>query len=768
MPSILSPSDFVNVSPQAVVLPTHYCELDAMEPICIANPNLQPTGNGLVPECSPERPNSSGNTSPSDSVSSDSVQSLPFYHADATVSWSTLPRVVNAVRFLSADAVLYARSGHTGMPMGMAPSAVTLWDAHMHYNPLNPNWINRDRFVLSAGHGSMLLYSLLYVFGFDSSISLDDIKNFRKYGSRAVGHPENVITPGVEVTTGALGQGISNAVGMALAESHLCATFNQPEMSPIIDHFTYCIVGDGCLMEGISSEVCSLAGHWKLGKLIVFYDNNSVSIEGSTNLSFTEDVTQRFTAQGWDVIEVSDGNKNLLGIHDAINTAKSVIDKPTLIKVTTTIGYGTPKMSGTAAIHGPCLDTNEIQQAKQNLDWNHKPFYIPDDVLSYTRRKQEEGAELEHRWNELFKLYKGKHSALAERFERQVLRGELPKELDEVIAHFCATGAGKEEATRKTSGRILNAISEVVPALLGGSADLGPSTMTLLQHCEDYQAVSMHGRNIHFGVREHGMGSICNGIARHGSGLIPYCSTFLVFSDYCRSAIRTAALSRARVLFILTHDSVLLGADGPTHQPVEHLAGLRAMPDVLTLRPCDGVETAACYDVALRRHDGPSCLVLSRQAVAVRGGRSCKEGTRRGAYVHSTDAVDNDEHDCVPVDVTLIASGSEMELVDAAATTLRARGWRVCVVSMPCMELFCAQDDEYRAHVLRGGGAARARRVAVEAGSSFGWHRFADHTVSVDRFGVSAGSDEVRAVLGLTEHAVVRKVEEAVGKAERA
>lgn len=679
-----------------------------------------------------------------DSISSGSVKSV------AEGNWPSplLLGVINAVRFLSADTILHAKSGHTGMPMGMAPAACTLWDSHLKFNPKNPFWVNRDRFVLSAGHGSMLLYSLLHLYGY-SSVTMEDLVSFRTLGSRAPGHPENVLTPGVEVTTGALGQGICNAVGMALAESHLSTVYNRPGHN-IIDHYTFCIAGDGCLMEGISYEACSLAGHWKLGKLIILYDDNSISIEGSTDLAFTEDVCTRFLAQGWHVQHVPDGNNDIQSLNNAILSAKAILDKPSLIKVTTTIGYGTPTLNGTATIHGPCLDKEEISKAKENLGWDAAPFQIPDDVLSHTRLKIECGVCCENQWKKNLNLYRDAYPKLASRFEREVQNLELPGKLDDVITELCHITESRKEASRKTSGKVLNAISEVVPALIGGSADLSPSTVTTLKKADDYQHFSLCGRNIHFGVREHAMGSICTGIALHGGGLIPFCATFLVFSDYCRAAIRTAAISHARVLYVLTHDSVLLGQDGPTHQPIEHLLSLRAIPRLNVIRPADQVEVAAGYELGLTRIDGPTILVMSRQPYETPIGS--RTGTKCGGYIHSDDKVDGEDPD-----VIVIATGSELGLVYEAVPLLRKQGHRVRVVSMPCVEIFRQQEKKYKDSVI-GDEKFRSRRLVVEAGSSLGWYEFAQHVVSVDDFGVSAPTKEIEKHFGLTAANVLQKL----------
>lgn len=618
----------------------------------------------------------------------------------------------------------------------------------MVYNPLNPNWVNRDRFILSAGHGSILVYTLMHLFGYEHSISMDDIKNFRQYGSRAAGHPENILTPGVEVTTGALGQGISNAVGMALAESHLAAVYNRPGLN-VIDHYTYCIVGDGCLMEGISSEVCSLAGHWKLGKLIVLYDCNSISIEGSTDLAFTEDVCKRFEAQGWQTVQVSNGNTDVDAIHDAIVTAKRETNRPSLISISTTIGYGMPTLAGSPAIHGACLDEQEIKIAKQTVGWCAQPFEIPYQVLSHTRRKQTEGVSHEEKWQQTLSRYEEEHPYLAEQFSQLVISRQLPTALAQTFdtLHINASDISTQP-TRKLSGHVLNTLSATLPNLLGGSGDLAPSTCTHLRNYPSYQRQSYHGRNIHFGVREHGMAAISNGLALHKSGLIPFCATFLVFSDYCRAAIRTAALSHAGVIFIMTHDSVLIGQDGPTHGPVEHLASLRAMPGVWTIRPGDEVETIVAYELAVESRNAPTIVVLSRQTV--RCGKGSRKGALRGGYIHS----DSSE----TPDVVLIGTGSEVGLCGEAADVMRNRGAIVRVVSMPCVELFEEQSKEYRDGVLCK-EVGREKRIVVEAGTKFGWAVYADHFITIDEFGISAPLHVVREIVGLTKEAVVKKME---------
>ncbi|HEY9601873.1 MAG TPA: transketolase, partial [Allocoleopsis sp.] len=474
---------------------------------------------------------------------------------------------INSIRFLAIDAVQKANSGHPGLPMGAAPMAFVLWDRFMRINPKNPKWFNRDRFVLSAGHGCMLQYALMYLAGYDS-VTLDDIKQFRQWGSKTPGHPENFETEGVEVTTGPLGQGICNGVGLAIAEAHLAAKFNKPD-SKIVDHYTYVILGDGCNMEGVSGEACSLAGHLGLGKLIALYDDNHISIDGSTDIAFTEDVGKRFEAYGWHVLHVENGNDDLDAIQKAIEEAKAVTDKPSMIKVTTTIGYGSPNKSNTADVHGAALGLDEVKATRENLGWEYPEFEVPEDALKHFRKAVERGAQLEDEWNKTFADYKAKYAEDAAEFER-LLSGKLPEGWEQALPTY--TPDDKALATRKNSEIVLNALAKVLPELIGGSADLTHSNYTLLKGFGDFQKGHYENRNLRFGVREHGMGAICNGIALHGSGLIPYGATFLVFTDYMRAAIRLSALSLAGVIWVMTHDSIGLGEDGPTHQPIEHIA----------------------------------------------------------------------------------------------------------------------------------------------------------------------------------------------------
>lgn len=590
---------------------------------------------------------------------------------------------INTIRFLAVDAVQKANSGHPGLPMGAAPMAYVLWQQFMKFNPRNPKWVDRDRFVLSAGHGCMLQYALLHLTGFD--VSLEDIKQFRQWGSKTPGHPENFETPGVEVTTGPLGQGVGNAVGLAIAEAHLAARFNKPGHT-IVDHYTYVILGDGCNMEGVASEAASLAGHLQLGKLIMLYDSNHISIDGSTEIAFTEDVGKRYEAYGWHVQKVDDGNHDLKGIAEAIQKAKEVTNKPSLIIVETTIGYGSPNKAGSESVHGAPLGPEEVKLTKQNLGWPLEPeFYIPDEVLAHFRQAIEKGAKAEAEWNERFAAYEKAYPEEAAEFKR-IMAGELPVGWKEALAPIAETG---RESTRNLSKFCLNALAKAVPELLGGSADLAHSNMTYLKGIPEFQAGSYEGRNFRFGVREHGMGAIANGMALHG-GLIPYDATFLIFTDYMRPAIRLSALSQVRVLHVMTHDSVALGEDGPTHQPIETLASLRAIPNLYVLRPADARETVGSYQVALEAKTTPSVLVFTRQAVNPVEGTSV-EGVAKGAYV----VVDAPNPELI-----LIATGSELELAVKAAAQLKQEGRAVRVVSMPCMELFEAQPQSYRDSVL--------------------------------------------------------------------
>ncbi|WP_250122399.1 transketolase [Chroococcidiopsis sp. CCMEE 29] len=663
---------------------------------------------------------------------------------------------INSIRLLAVDAVEKANSGHPGLPMGAAPLAFVLWDRFLRFNPKNPAWFNRDRFLLSAGHGSMLQYALLYLTGYDD-LTLEDLKQFRQWESKTPGHPENFMNPGVEITTGPLGQGIANGVGIAMAEAHLAATFNKPDF-PIIDHYTYVILGDGDNMEGVSGEACSLAGHLGLGKLIAFYDDNHISIDGSTDLAFTEDVGKRFEAYGWHIQTVENGDTDLDAIHQAIETAQSVTDQPSLIKVKTTIGYGSNK-AGTSGIHSDALGEAEVKATRENLGWQYEPFVIPEDALNHWRKAIERGAKIEEEWNQLFASYKQKYSEEARTLER-MHEAELPEGWDKVLPTY--TQEDKGDATRNHSGKVLNALAGVLPELIGGSADLAPSNKTLLKSSGDFQKGQYANRNIRFGVREHGMGAIANGLALDGSGLIPYCATFLVFTDYMRAAIRLSALSEAGVIYVMTHDSIALGEDGPTHQPVEHIASLRAIPDLYVIRPADGNETSGAYKVAIKAARGkrfgnktrPSILALSRQGVPNLAGTSI-EGVTKGAYILS-------DSDGTP-DLILIGTGSETQLCVKAAEQLRNEGKKVRVVSMPCWELFQEQDAEYRESVLP---KAVKKRVSVEAGTTFGWCRYVGDegiAVGIDQFGSSAPGNICMEKFGFTVDNVLAKAKALLG-----
>lgn len=633
--------------------------------------------------------------------------------------------------------------------MGAAPMAFVLWDRFMGFNPKNPNWFNRDRFVLSAGHGCMLQYALMYLTGYDS-VTLDDIKQFRQWGSRTPGHPENFETPGIEVTTGPLGQGICNAVGLAMAEAHLAAKYNKPDCT-LVDHYTYAIMGDGCNMEGISGEACSLAGHLGLGKLIALYDDNHISIEGSTDLAFTEDVCKRHEAYGWHVLHVENGNTDLDAIQKAIAEAKAVTDKPSLIKVTTTIGYGSPNKADTYGIHGSPLGESENAATRENLGWTHGPFEVPQDALDHFRKAIERGSQAEAEWNETLATYRSKYPEEAATFER-MLSGQLPAGWEKALPVY--TTESKKDATRNQSGATLNAISAVLPELIGGSADLAPSNKTLVKAEGDFQKGQYQNRNLHFGVREHGMGAICIGMALHKSGLIPYGATFLVFTDYMRGAIRLSALSQAQVIWVMTHDSIGLGEDGPTHQPVEHIASLRMIPDLAVFRPADGNETSGAYKVAIERRNAPTLLALSRQGLPILAGSSI-ENTAKGGYVLS-------DCDGTP-DLIFIGTGSEVVLCVEAAKQLTAEGKQVRVVSMPSTEIFEEQDAAYQESVLP---AAVTKRLVVEAGVTVGWGRYAGRDgaiIGVDRFGTSAPGGEAMTKYGFTVENVLQQAKALLG-----
>ncbi len=660
---------------------------------------------------------------------------------------------INSIRFLAVDAVEKAKSGHPGLPMGAAPMAFVIWDRFMRYNPKNPKWFNRDRFVLSAGHGSMLQYALLYLTGFDS-VSIEDIKQFRQWGSSTPGHPENFVTPGIEVTTGPLGQGIANGVGLALAEAHLAAKYNKPD-AKIVDHYTYVILGDGCNMEGVSGEACSFAGHQGLGKLIALYDDNHISIDGSTDIAFTEDVSKRFEAYGWHVLHVENGNTDLEAIAKAIETAKSVTDKPTMIKVTTIIGYGSPNKQNTGGIHGTALGADEIKLTRENLGWSHEPFEIPADAFKHMQKAIERGAGYEGDWSKVFGDYKAKYPQDAAEFERYI-SGKLADGWDKVLPSYRPEDQGLP--TRKHSEVCLNKLAPVVPELIGGSADLTHSNLTEIKGFGDFQKGAYQNRNVHFGVREHGMGAICNGISLHGSGLVPYGATFLIFTDYMRAAIRLSALSEVGVIWVMTHDSIGQGEDGPTHQPIETLASLRAIPNLTVIRPADGNECSGAYKVAIEnaKQYKPTLMAFSRQALPNLAGSSI-EKAGKGAYVLSCGFAPEE------LDLILIGTGSEVQLCVGAAEILKAEGKKVRVVSMPSWELFEAQDAAYQESVLP---KVAAKRLSVEAGVSFGWHKYvgADgDMVSIDRFGASAPGNVCLEKFGFSVDNVLAKAKAVIG-----
>ncbi|MEH2318135.1 transketolase [Nostoc sp.] len=658
---------------------------------------------------------------------------------------------INSIRFLAVDAVEKAKSGHPGLPMGAAPMAFVLWDRFLKFNPKNPKWFNRDRFVLSAGHGSMLQYALLYLTGYDS-VSIEDIKQFRQWESKTPGHPENFMTPGVEVTTGPLGQGIANAVGLAIAEAHLAAKFNKPD-TKIVDHYTYVIVGDGCNMEGISGEAASFAGHLGLGKLIALYDDNHISIDGSTDIAFTEDVSKRFEAYGWHVLHVKDGNTDLAAIEKAIAEAKAVTDKPSMIKVTTTIGYGSPNKANTAGVHGAALGGDEVALTRKNLGWEYEPFVVPEDALKHTRKAVERGAGYETEWNKTFADYKAKYAQEAAEFERYI-SGKLPDGWDKVLPTY--TPEDKGLPTRKHSENCLNKLAAFLPELIGGSADLTHSNLTEVKGKGDFQKGQYENPNIHFGVREHGMGAICNGIALHSSGLIPYGATFLIFTDYMRAAIRLSALSQAGVIWVMTHDSIGQGEDGPTHQPIETLASLRAIPNLTVFRPADGNETSGAYKIAIEKskQNAPSLLAFTRQNVPNLAGTSIEKVAKGGYTVVDSEGTP---------DIILIGTGSELSLAVGAAEKLTAEGKKVRVVSLPSWELFEAQDAAYKESVLP---KAVTKRLSVEAASSFGWHKYVGSEgdcVSIDRFGASAPGNVCLEKFGFSVDNVLAKAKQLLG-----
>ena len=652
---------------------------------------------------------------------------------------------INTIRMLSADAVQKAHSGHPGMPMGAAPMAYVLWTKFLRHNPRNPSWPDRDRFVLSAGHGSMLLYSLLYLTGYD--LSLEDLKNFRQWGSKTPGHPEYRITPGVETTTGPLGQGFANGVGMAIAERHLAAVFNRPG-AEIVDHYTYAIVSDGDLMEGISHEAASLAGHLRLGKLIYLYDDNRISIEGSTDITFTEDRCARFEAYGWHVQTVENGN-DLEAIAKAIQNAKEETDRPSLIAVRTHIGFGSPGKQDDPSAHGEPLGAEEILKTKENLGWPKEPsFYVPQEVLDHFRQAVSRGMELENQWQQKFGVYERTHPELARKFTAW-MKNDLPSDWEKEIPSFNPDPKGI--ATRGASGTVLNALAGKIENLVGGSADLGPSNKTLIKSSHDFQAGAYDGRNLRFGVREHAMGGILNGMALHG-GLIPYGGTFLVFSDYMRPAIRLAALMGLKVIYVFTHDSIGLGEDGPTHQPIEQLSALRAIPNLTVIRPADANETAQAWKAALSLKNMPVALVLTRQAVPILDQKeyASATGLQKGAYVLKQWG------DGVP-ELIIMGTGSEVHIAVEGAKLLADKGIKVRVVSMPSWELFDRQPEDYKEEVLPTSIKAR---IAIEAATTYGWHKYVGDRgkiIGIDRFGASAPYKTLYEKFGLTPDRIVQE-----------
>ena len=657
---------------------------------------------------------------------------------------------INSIRFLAVDAVNKSKSGHPGLPMGCAPMGYTLWDKFLKHNPKNPKWFNRDRFVLSAGHGCMLIYALLHLTGYDS-VSIEDIKQFRQWGSKTPGHPETFETPGVEVTTGPLGAGISNAVGLAIAESHLAAKFNKAD-AEIVDHYTYVVMGDGCNQEGIASEACSLAGHLKLGKLIALYDDNHITIDGRTDVSFTEDVLKRYEAYGWHVQHVADGNTDVDAIAKAIEAAKAVTDKPSIIKVTTTIGYGSPNKGDTAGVHGAPLGEEEAELTRKQLGWSYGPFEVPQEAYDQYRQAIERGASQEAEWDQTLAAYRSQYPTEAAEFER-MLRGELPQGWDKDLPTY--TPDDKGLATRKHSQICLGALGPNLPELIGGSADLTHSNYTDIKgETGSYQPETPEKRYLHFGVREHAMAAVLNGIAYHNSGLIPYGGTFLVFADYMRGSMRLSALSELGVIYVLTHDSIGVGEDGPTHQPIETIPSLRAMPNLMVFRPGDGNETSGAYKLAIENRHRPSALCLSRQGMANQANSSI-EKVAQGGYILE---------DCAGTpDLILIGTGTELDLCVQAAKQLTTEGKNVRVVSMPCVELFDEQSDAYKEQVLP---AAVRKRIVVEAAESFGWHRFIGldgDSVTMDRFGASAPGGTCMEKFGFTVENVVAKSKALLG-----
>lgn len=660
---------------------------------------------------------------------------------------------INTIRTLSLDAIQKANSGHPGLPLGMAPAAYVLWTKFLRHNPKNPKWFGRDRFLLSGGHGSMLIYSLLHLTGYD--LSMDEIKRFRQLHSKTPGHPENILTPGVEITTGPLGQGFANGVGMGIAQAHLAAKFNKRGF-PVADNYIYCICSDGDLMEGVSYESASIAGHLKLGNLIYLYDDNRITIDGSTDLAFTEDVTKRFEACGWHVLDVADGN-DLKAIEAAIKAAQKVKDKPSIIRLHTIIGYGMPKQ-GTSKAHSDAPGEEAVKETKRNLGWpENKHFYVPKEVYAKFRGAVKTGAALERDWNKLVAKYEKAHPELGAAFA-QIRTSSLPDGWEAALPQFDGVEA---KATRAYSGDVINAIADAVPQLVGGSADLAPSNNTTIKTSADIQAGSYQNRNIHYGIREHAMGSLMNGMALFGS-VIPFGGTFQTFSDYMRPAIRLAALSHIQTIFVFTHDSIGLGEDGPTHQSVEHLAALRAIPNLALIRPCDAHEVREAWRAALRRNAAPTAFALSRQKVALidRKNFADAKGLHKGAYVLAE--AETKAGKATTPKLILIATGSEVGLAMEAREQLNAAGTPTRVVSMPCWEFFDDQPQKYRDEILPPKVTAR---LAIEAGVSLGWHKYTGDkgdTLCVDKFGASAPAEDVFRDYGFTVENLISKAKKLI------
>jgi len=651
--------------------------------------------------------------------------------------------IANTIRGLSVDGVAAANSGHPGMPLGMADVCAVLWSEHMNFNPKNPKWLNRDRFILSAGHGSMLIYSLLNLYGYD--LSMDDLKAFRQWGSKTPGHPENFVTAGVETTTGPLGQGVANAVGFALAEASLAARYNR-EGSEIIDHYTYVVAGDGCLQEGISHEACSFAGHNKLGKLIMLYDSNNITIDGPTHISFTEDTRKRFEAYGWQVLEI-DGH-DYDQINAAIAEAKKEKSKPSIIICKTIIGFGSPNRAGTSKAHGEPFPAEEIELMKEKLGLpKDKSFFVPDEISDLRAKTQEKGENLENKWNELWENYKNKNQEAAKELDDSI-KGEVSKEALDIPLF----GSEKAIATRSASGTVLNHIAKYIPQLMGGSADLTPSNNTLPAGEESFSPENPKGRYIRYGVREHGMAAIMNGMALHG-GVLPYSGTFFVFSDYMRPAMRMSALMEQQVVYVLTHDSIGLGEDGPTHQPEAHLWAYRIIPNMTVIRPMDANETAEAWKSALKNKKGPTCLVLTRQGLPVYDraglGWAKSEEAQKGGYILCEDK---------DFEAIIIATGSEVELAVESKAKLNEQGVKVRIVSMPSTNIFDEQSQEYKESVLPKN---ILKRVAVEAGVTLGWYKYVGlegRVIGLDRFGASAPYKTLYKEFGITTDAIVEAV----------